>query len=119
MTNLFINFKKFAVGLDDITNFYGGDLYNIEVDEVVNVSADDVIQAINYLLNKTIGIQQLVDWINIICFTDMFEYNENEEDSITSVMYLLETLDQEDVSFSNEDYLKMIDSLKNNHECTL
>ena len=119
MTNLLIKFKKFEIGLNDIKNFYGEDLYNIEVDEVVNVSVDDVIQAINYLLNKTIVIQQLVEWVNIIWFTDMFEYKTSEEDSIASVMSLLESLDEEDVSFSNEDYLKMIDSLKNNNECTL
>ena len=41
-------------------------------------------------------------------------YNEN---AIASAMTLLETLDEEDVHFTKDDYLQMIDDLKHNQEC--
>ena len=44
-------------------------------------------------------------------------YNENEENAIASAMTLLETLDEEDVCFTKDDYLQMIDDLKHNQEC--
>ena len=55
-----------------------------------------------------------MDWVNIIWFTDLYEYNLAEEESIASVITLLETLDEDDVALSNDEFLNMVKCLENN-----
>ena len=80
------------------------------------VSSQHVIAMIEKFLNKDITIAQLIDWVNIIWFSDAFEYNESQCDSIASVMNKLEEMDEEGVAFSDADLIKWIESLKNNIE---
>lgn len=60
----------------------------------------------------------MVDWVNVVWFTELFEYSAKEENSIESVITLLETLD-EGVIFGDKEYDKMIECLKTNTECEL
>ena len=54
-----------------------------------------------------------MDWVNVVWFTDLFEYNSLEEESIASVVSLLETLDEDDAQFSNKELMK---TFPQNHE---
>ena len=119
MNNLLKNFKEFKIDTSELRKHYGNDLYNLSQIKPVKVYASDVISTIVRYLNKEISTSQLTEWVNIIWFTDLFEYNPNEEDSIASVMSLLETLDEPETHFSDNDYTKMIVSLKNNQECKI
>jgi hypothetical protein len=63
---------------------------------------------------STISLQELIDWVNVVWFTDLFEYNTSEEESISSVMSSLETLDEDDVQFANKEFEDMIKCLHKN-----
>ena len=104
----FLDFKKTKT---DLVQFYGEDLLNAS-GPTLQVSAKDVISAIDKYLCGDISKKQLVDWVNVLWFTDLFEYSDCEADSIASVMTVLESLDEADVSLSEHDYLKMIEHWK-------
>lgn len=63
-------------------------------------------------------MSKLVAWVNVIWFTELYEYGSKEENAIASVMALLETLD-EGVAFTPEEYAEMIECLEANRECKL
>ena len=61
---------------------------------------------------------ELVDWVNVVWFTELYEYTSKEENAIASVMALLETLD-EGVEFTDKEYIQMVECLEANEECEL
>ena len=67
---------------------------------------------------KSASLSKLVAWVNVIWFTELYEYDSKEENAITSVMALLETLD-EGVAFTPEEYAEMIECLEANRDCKL
>ena len=119
MVNILTKFKKCEITVSDLKHQFGDDLHNAHVNYPEIICTLDVICAIKKFLNNIISRQYLVDWVNVIWFTELFVYNEIEENSIASVMSLLETLDEKEVNFIVDDYLQMIDDLKNNRECDL
>lgn len=118
MKNILIQFKRFEVNLQGLKAKLGEDLYNISDISPEKITAEDVIYAIVEYRTKAISLQDLVNWVNIIWFTDLYEYTVKEENSIASVITLLETLD-EDVVFTDKEYEKMISCLKKNIECNI
>ena len=73
-----------------------------------------MIFIINQYISGGITLQEVVDWVNVVWFTDLFEYIPLEEESIASVIAFLETLDEDDVQFTNNDFMDMIECLSNN-----
>ena len=63
------------------------------------------------------SLSELVACVNVIWFAELYEYDSKEENSIASVMALLETLD-EGVAFTPEEYAE-IECLEANRECEL
>ena len=110
----FLDFKK---SKSDLIQFFGEDLLNA-AGPSLQVTTKDVIAAIDRYLRNEISKNQLLDWVNVLWFTDLFEYNDSEADSIASVMTILETLDEADVSLTEHDYLKMKECLYHNQEYT-
>ena len=110
----FLDFKK---SKSDLIQFFGEDLLNA-AGPSLQVTTKDVITAIDRYLRNEISKNQLLDWVNVLWFTDLFEYNDSEADSIASVMTMLETLDEADVSLTEHDYLKMKECLYRNQEYT-
>lgn len=112
MLHTFLDFK--ATKKDLITT-YGEDLYNVEV-EPMTVSASHVIVAIDKFSRNDIDAAALLDWVNVVWFTDLYEYPDNESDSISSVLSVLETLDEEGVALTENDLINMKKSLLKNQE---
>lgn len=119
MYNNLLKFKNFEIGIKELKELCNNDLYNVKVEKMVTISTKDIIDVINCFQNKKITLEQLVNWVNVVWFTDMFKYNNKEENSIASVLSLLETIDESDVLFTDVDFAKMINSLENNEECLL
>jgi hypothetical protein len=119
MSDLLNDFKEFKTGLSELKKYYGDDLHNVLNIKSKVVYSKDVISAIKKYIDGVITMQDLIDWVNTVWFTDLYKYNVKEEETIASVMTLLETIDEENVQFSKEEYLQMIDSLKNNTEYKL
>ena len=119
MAEILKKFKKFEANVEDLKKVYGEDLHNIQQKGLESVSADDVIYAIKLYIRGAISEQALLDWVNVLWFTDLYEYDEKNEDSIASVMSLLETIDEKDTDFDAKEYNRMIDALTKNENCEL
>lgn len=115
VNNLLSSFLNFEATRADLVQEFGEDLLNA-VGPVKTVSANDVVSAIDRYLNRTITEVQLVDWVNTLWFTDLFEYDDVYVDSIASIMAVLETLDEADVVLSERDFSKMKTCLLKNQE---
>lgn len=112
-------FKKCEISLSELKNQVGENLLAATIESPEIISSLDVIYVIKRFLADKMSKQELADWVNVIWFTDLFKYKEAEENSIASVLTLLETVDEEDVNFSIEEYQEMIECLKNNEECNI
>ena len=63
-----------------------------------SIKCSDIVNAIQLLQNGTIDISTLVEWVNVVWFTELFVFDDNETDSIVCVLVILE----------NEQYLHNI-----------
>jgi hypothetical protein len=66
--------------------------------------------------NRKIKIENLVDWVNTIWFTDLYSYDDSQADSIASVIDKLEELDEDGREITKCDIDKYICTLSNNQE---
>lgn len=119
MREVLLKFKDMTIDVKQLREVLGEDLYNVPSIKPEIVSTKDVVMIIEKYISNSISLNQVLDWVNIIWFTDLYTYNPTEEDSIASVITLLETLDEEGVEFTKEDFVEMIDSLKSNKICDL
>lgn len=118
MKTVLSKYKHFDISLQELKSVLGENLYNVADVTPEKVVAADVVYAIKQYLSKAVTLSELVDWVNVVWFTELYEYATKEENAIASVMALLETLD-EGVEFSDEEYAVMIECLNNNTECEL
>ena len=114
MNNVLYQFKKAEINAEQLRHELGNDLYNVTNIKAEKIYAKDVSYVIKLYLSKAITLQSLLDWVNIIWFTDLFVYNSAEENTISSVITVLETLDEDDAEINDDDLLQMIEALNNN-----
>lgn len=111
-------FRRMQVSKAELQNLIGNDLHNARCTKPQLVTRDDVVAAIQAALNGTKTVGALVEWVNVIWFTDLFEFADDDAESIISVLEVLETLDEEGVSISNSELDQMIEALRGNSEYT-
>ena len=114
MKETLLKFKKLEIDKATLKKEIGDDLYNVDCPKPIIVNRADVSMVIQNYLKNVIPLEQLVDWVNVVWFTDLFELLESESDSIMSVLEILETLDEDDSTISAEDFSEMLFSLSNN-----
>lgn len=91
--------------------------YLIESDDmVINIDAAIVSKAIKSCLDNKYTMQDLLDWANVVRFSDMFLINENCRDCVISILDRIEESDEENCALSNNDLMLMIKKLNNNEE---
>lgn len=66
-----------------------------------------------YVENK-IDQSRLLDWVNIVWFTDLFEYRDVDAECLTNIMHALEELDERDSPLSQAEALYYINALEQN-----
>ena len=118
MNTILNKYKRFDVSLQELKSVLGEDLYNVADITPEKVVAADVVYAIKQYLSKAVTLSELIDWVNVVWFTELYEYDMKEENAIASVMALLETLD-EGIDFTDDEYAQMIECLETNTECEL
>ena len=114
MKETLLKFKKLEIDKATLKKEIGDDLYNVDCSKPIIVNKEDVSKVIQKYLEKKISLEKLVDWVNVIWFTDLFELLETESDSIMSVLEVLETLDEDEAIVSAEEFSKMLVALSNN-----
>jgi len=115
MTNKYlIDFKDLRISKEELSDKLGGNLISLTVDEPAIISAADLINVLTAY--RTGRIDQLLDWVNTIWFTDLFDYNDDQCDSIASVMDRLDELDEDGRELTESDINEYIDALLKNKE---
>lgn len=114
MKEALLKFKELEINKSQLKKEIGEDLYNIDCPNPVLVNIQDLSKVIQSYIDENISLQQLVDWVNVVWFTELFELLEKESDSIMSVLEVLETLDEDNTSVSTQDFSEMLKALSNN-----
>ncbi len=83
---------------------------------VIKVDRNVVKKAIKACLNNKYTMQDLLDWANVVRFSDSFLVEENCRDCVISILDRIEESDEEGSELSKNDLLLMLDKLDNNDE---
>ena len=109
-------FRKMEIGKADLQAFFGNDLHNAECSKPQRIERFDVANVIQAVLDGSKSILDVVEWVNVVWFTDLFTFPDDEADSIVSVLEVLETLDEEGVIATTEELQGMMSALNENKE---
>jgi len=116
VTNYLDMFKNLQISKKELSNKLGGNLHTVKLETPATVFNTDVINALKAIRNGRISLNQLLDWVNTVWFTDLFEYDDEYADSIASVLDKLEDLDEDDRKLTESDIDMYIDALLKNKE---
>jgi len=109
-------FKELELNKKDLTDIIKKDLKSLTIDIPIIVENVDVIRLLEAYLSKQISLQDVVDWVNVIWFTELYEYSDSQCDSIASVLNELEEADEDIEKLSKNKIEKYLYALKNNIE---
>ena len=112
-------YRELKISKSELQQAIGEDLHNVKCKKASRIKRSDVVNAIQLLLNGTIDKDTLVEWVNVIWFTELFVFDDKDADSIVSVLEVLETMDEDGVIVSEDEFLKMITALTSNTEFLL
>ncbi len=74
----------------------------------------DLAYVLKEYINKHINQHQLLEWVNMIWFSDLYEYAQSDCDCIVEVMHILEELDEQIEPLSEKAAQYYITVLNNN-----
>ena len=114
--NLLVAFKMLHISKKELKDRLGGNLATLVAIDPVSISVEDVIYVLNAYKEEKIELSELLDWVNTIWFTDLFDYVDDQSDSIASVMDILEELDEDEKTLTKSDVDKYIGALLRNEE---
>ena len=75
---LLIKFKNLEIDKSQLKTKLGEDLYNATCTKPQTINRHDLINTIQSYVNKKITLERLIEWVNVIWFTDLYEILENE-----------------------------------------
>jgi hypothetical protein len=116
LENALVKFKNLELSKYELTNILNNNLKVIKISEPIIVYASDVIKLLESYRSGKITADELLDWVNTIWFTDLFDYYDSQSDSIASVMNELEEVDENIDKLSASNIVRYITVLSNNME---
>ena len=116
MEKILDQFRRMEISKADLQAFFGNDLHNADCSNPQEINRADVAAAIQALLDGSKTVIDVVEWVNVVWFTDLFAFPDNEADSIVSVFDILETMDEEGVVVTTDELNNMISALSENKE---
>lgn len=91
--------------------------YLIEIENtIIKVDNKIVSKAIQACIDTKYTMQDLLDWANVVRFSDIFLIEEEYSDCVISILDRIEESDEEGCELTKEDLLSMIDKLNKNEE---
>ena len=111
-------YRELKISKSEWQQAIGEDLHNVECKKAYSIKRSDVVNAIQLLQNGTISKDTLLEWVNIVWFTELFVFDDEDADSIVSVLEVLETMDEDGVVISENELSEMITALSSNTEYT-
>lgn len=109
-------YRELKISKSELQQAIGEDLHNVECQKAYRIKRSDVVNAIQLLGNGTISKDALVEWVNVVWFTELYVFDDEDADSIVSVLEVLETMDEEGVVISENELSEMITALTSNTE---
>ena len=85
---------ELKISKSELQQAIGEDLHNVECKKAYCIKRSDVVNAIQLYKNGAISKDALVEWVNVVWFTELCMFDE-DADSIVSVFEVLETMDEE------------------------
>lgn len=119
MKDILNDFRLMKIGKSALCQILGEDIHNAAVDQPLCVRAVDVSNALELVLSGKRQLSDLIEWVNVVWFTDLFYFLDKETDSIISVLEILETLDEGDICISDNEMRAMQLALHKNQEYDL
>jgi len=116
LTDYLNMFKDLQISKEELKNQLGDNLFSIEIEHPVKIFYTDVVNLLHAFRDSKISLNHLLEWVNVVWFTELFEYDEEYCDSIASVLNKLEELDEEGVELTEANIEEYIDALVNNKE---
>ncbi len=107
--------KKF-INLEIRKEEIGENLHRVKLARPAVVRADDVAAAVKAMYQGKISKEHLLEWVNAVWFTDVFDFSDSETDSVFSVLEILEAMDEDGVSITLEHLEEMTKCLQENRE---
>ena len=111
-------YRELKISKSELQQAIGEDLHNVECKKAYRIRRSDVVNAILLLKNDTIDKDTLVEWVNVVWFTELYAFDDEDADSIISVLEVLETMDEDGVIVSEDEFSQMIAALTANTEYT-
>ena len=111
-------YRELKISKSELQQAIGEDLQNVECKKAYHIRRSDVVNAILLLKNDTIDKDTLVEWVNVVWFTELYAFDDEDADSIISVLEVLETMDEDGVIVSEDEFSQMIAALTTNTEYT-
>ncbi len=109
-------FKKLELSKTQLQDQLGGNLHSVAVKRPEIVEGQDMILVLERYKEGKLTLDMLLNWVNIVWFTDLFEYAEDQQDCIASVMSVLEELDEDQRALTLEQVDGLIDAIRQNRE---
>ncbi len=109
-------YRELKISKSELQQAIGDDLHNVECQKAYRIKRSDIVNAIQLLVNGTISKDALVEWVNVVWFTELYVFDDEDADSIVSVLEVLETMDEEGVDISENEISEMITALTSNTE---
>ena len=111
-------YREVKITKTELQQAIGEDLHNVECQKAYRIKRSDVVNAIQLYKNGTISKDTLVEWVNGVWFTELFVFDDEDADSIVSVLEVLETMDEDGIVVSENELSEMITALNSNMEYT-
>lgn len=111
-------FRDLKIDINELSKFGAIDLFNAEIDSGTpeKIEPAHVINLLREFKDGNISKEKLLDWVNTIWFTELFDYDDAYSNSIASVLDKLEDLDEGSRKLSHDEIDKYIDALLKNKE---
>lgn len=109
-------FKTLAISKSQLERKIGGRLYSVKTRQPVVIQNKDVMHVLEQYKNNMVSPAELANWVNVVCYTELYCYDDKHQDAIASVMLDLANCHAEGEIPSLEAIDIYIDALKNNRE---
>ena len=116
MSNYLELFKNLQITKEELQKELGMNLHIIQIDKPITIYPMDIVHVLSAYRDNKISMNRLIDWVNTVWFTDLFEYVEEYSSSIASVMDKLEDLDEEGRFLDESLINRYMDALLKNEE---
>jgi len=114
ITNYLIEFKDLKITKAEFRKKVKKNLFSVLIDDPVVIYASDVVNLLHAYANEKVTLEHLIDWVNVVWFTDLLDYDDHQSDSIASVLNELEELDEEGKELTEKDIEDYISALEEN-----